>query len=70
MSDVVSIAMDHAPRRLGNATVTEWKVTFLNDVTHIGAISSVDEHVYRINRKDGSVFFFAAASVVYLSPSQ
>jgi hypothetical protein len=70
MADVVSIALDHAPRRLGNTAVTEWKVTFLNGTTHSGALTYVDKDVYRINKADGSVVFFAATSVVYLLPHE
>ena len=68
MADVVSIALAHAPRRLGNASITEWSVTFLGGETHTGVLSHVDDDVYRINKGDGGVFFFDAARVVYLSP--
>jgi len=49
MSDLVALALDHAPRRPGDGSPTAWSLTFVTGETHIGALSWVAENVYRLN---------------------
>jgi len=69
MADLVSIALDHAPRVPGDAPVTSWTVRFVSGDGYTGVLSHVHQEVYRLNLNDGNVVFFDARQVAWLSPA-